>query len=172
MCIAHAPSASRSRIQSSNGACILENLIPRRGVAIMRACKTCCFAVCVDCFFAMQHQPSPGGYFNEKRRIGGEARESNMRLPVRINARVTARVAIIELRSLLVADAPISRRRRDDLIDKATTLARSSQTQAWAAQRLCALIEQRFARNPDTFQPSKATHVALQILWMLQEGSL
>jgi integrase len=102
----------------------------------------------------------------------GETRESNMRRPAQINARVTARVAIIELRSLLVADAPISRRRREDLIDKATRLARSSKTQAWAAKRLCALIEQRFARNPDTFQTSKETHAALQILSMLQEGKL
>ena len=113
----------------------------------MRLCKSCRFAVCVDCFFATQLEPYNHGFSNEQRRTGGETKETTMRQPTHTNARTTARVAIIELRSLLVADAPIKRERRDLLIRKAITLARSSKAQTWAAERLHTLIEERFAES-------------------------
>jgi hypothetical protein len=81
-------------------------------------------------------------------------------------------IATIELKSLLVADTPISLSRRHELVSRACSLARTPERQAWVADRLNTLIERRFGRNPETFEPSKATLVALRLLASLQEGDI
>jgi hypothetical protein len=86
------------------------------------------------------------------------------------DARIDARIAIIELRSLLAADAVVSLSRRSDLIRKASYLVRSPEKRTIVAEQLGDLIEQRFGRNPETFQPSPATEEALRLLSALQNG--
>jgi hypothetical protein len=95
-----------------------------------------------------------------------------MRRPVPADARVDARIAVIELRSLLVADAPISLHRRADLIRRAAGLVRLPGERERIIQRLTELIERRFGRNPETFEPSRATNAALRLLSEMQEGAV
>jgi hypothetical protein len=139
----------------------------------MRNCSTCRIAICVDCFFATQCRPSQQTQsFDYTRRVGGQFGGKHLRRPDRTKAKINARIAVIELRSLLVADAPISVRRREDLVRRACSLARSPEKEVWTVKRLNALITERFGRNPETFQPSRATEDALRLLSMLQEGDL
>ncbi|KQZ28535.1 hypothetical protein ASD50_19640 [Mesorhizobium sp. Root552] len=139
----------------------------------MRTCSTCRLAICVDCFFAKQCRTA---YRNQSltndRRVGGQSGEKYLRRPDHTKAKLNARIAVIELRSLLVADAPISLARREYLVSRACGLARTPERRAWATERLKDLIEQRFGRNPETFQPSQATQAALHLLSMLQEGNI
>ena len=93
-----------------------------------------------------------------------------MKKSFQTDAKFDARIAVIELRSLLVADAAISLDRRSDLVRKASYLVCSPQKRTIFAEQLGDLIQQRFGRNPDTFRPSPATEEALQLLSALQNG--
>jgi hypothetical protein len=93
-----------------------------------------------------------------------------MRRPGTTTEIINARVAIMELRSLLVADASIGFGRRLDLIERASNLASSAGKRKWTVEQLERHIRNRYARNPDTFEPSEATIIALDILATLQRG--
>lgn len=91
-----------------------------------------------------------------------------MKKPTCNDARIDASVAVIELRSLLVVDAPISRQRAARLVEKASSLAKTAPQCAHVVQTLKHQVEKRFARNQDTFEPSSATLAAPPLLDALQ----
>ncbi|MDF1600216.1 hypothetical protein PZ895_10575 [Mesorhizobium sp. YIM 152430] len=79
-----------------------------------------------------------------------------------------ARIAIIELRSLLVADSFIGLDRRKHLIRRATSLVDEPVERVLIAARMSAMIASRFGRNPDNLEPSRPTLAALRLLDLLQ----
>lgn len=93
-----------------------------------------------------------------------------MKRSFQIDTKIDARIAVIELRSLLAADAAISLGRRSELVRKASYLVRSPEKRTIVAEQLRDLIEQGFGRNPETFRPSPATEEALRLLCALQTG--
>jgi hypothetical protein len=85
-----------------------------------------------------------------------------------ISRRISARVATIELRALLAADAHIPLRQRKELVDRVSVLVDDDEAASALKARLVELIERRFGRNPDTFEVSDATLEALQLLNAVQ----
>ena len=91
--------------------------------------------------------------------------------PLRIEEqKKAARVAIIELRSLLAADSTIGVTRRNSLIRQAASLVEDSTKRELLVARLTALILARFGRNPDDCEVSPAALSALRLLDDLQQG--
>lgn len=81
---------------------------------------------------------------------------------------IDARIAVVELRSLLVADAAISRSRRKRLIDRCCLLIDSHHERAVVTRRLDDLVRSRLPRDTRTYIPSLATSQALRLLFELQ----
>ncbi|MES0198873.1 hypothetical protein [Mesorhizobium sp. M0011] len=139
----------------------------------MRNCSTCRLVICVDCFFAMQSRPAHQNQnLDYTHNLADKSGEISLRRPSHLKTKINARIAVIELRSLLVADAPIGIRQREYLVRRASGLAQSPEKEDWAYRTLIGFVKERFARNPETFQPSPATDDALRLLSMLQEGTL
>lgn len=90
----------------------------------------------------------------------------------RIYLRARARIAIVELRCLLVSDAPISVKRRRRLIEQIVSVMPEPDRARAISQELESLIGNRFGRNPDTFQPSYPTLQALKLLASLQSEKM
>ncbi|MCV0394833.1 MAG: hypothetical protein K5872_01340 [Rhizobiaceae bacterium] len=89
-----------------------------------------------------------------------------------IERRIAGHVAAIELRSLLVSDAPLAASLRDRLVRSVARLNDDPQVSRWLEQRLTMLIQRRFGRNPDNFQVSGATRKALLLLGAAQRGHI
>lgn len=81
-----------------------------------------------------------------------------------IARRVAARVAAVKLRSLLVADAYLSLRQRDELLDLVANLISRPREAQEFRRRMVKLLDGRFGRNPDTFEVSDSTAEALRLL--------
>jgi hypothetical protein len=86
--------------------------------------------------------------------------------------KIDARIAVIELRSLLVADARIAANRRADLIRRACTLVCLDENREAVAAKLGSLVHERFGRSPESLRPSPATEEALKLLAGLQNGTV
>jgi hypothetical protein len=84
--------------------------------------------------------------------------------------RVRGQVAAIELRSLLVTDAPIPLNRRETLVRCVSTLIADPDAARAFQRQLTWLIQGRFGRNPDSFQVSEATLAALRLVEATQLG--
>lgn len=89
--------------------------------------------------------------------------------PISAN-RNAARVAIIELRCLLVADAPIATNRRKRLLRAAAALIVDKASADRFLSTMETLLQRRFARDPDTFEVSSSTKRMLRLLDGIQRN--
>lgn len=81
-----------------------------------------------------------------------------------------SRIAIIELRCLLVSDAPIKLDRRQSLIRRAAGIVKSPIKREQFVSELTKLVVSRNGRNPDNSEPSAPTKSALGLLDAAQRG--
>lgn len=88
------------------------------------------------------------------------------------SSQISARLAVIELRSLIVANASMPLDRQYCLVHIALELSHSQLATNIIERHLNRLIARRTGRNPDTFQVCAATAEALDLLEALQSGSL